>query len=262
VIIDCHCHAGTGTGAEVPGPVNMALLSRYLRRARAAGIARTVLFPSFQPDYAVANRQVAEIVAARPDEFYGFAFVHAARDAGRIDELVATAVTDYGFRGIKVHRRDAPITREVCQVARRYRLPVLYDPMGEVDVVAPLAEQFPDVAFILPHLGSFADDWTAQRAVIDHLDRYPNVYADTSAVRRFDLLVEAVRRAGPVKLLFGSDGPWLHPGVELAKVRALRLGPSAERLVLGGTLRRLIARVRRPAHPRQRPLAAVAAPGR
>ena len=35
------------------------------------------------------------------------------------------------------------------------------------------------------------------------------------------------------KILFGSDGPWLHPGVELAKVRALGLSRSEERLVLG-----------------------------
>jgi hypothetical protein len=59
-------------------------------------------------------------------------------------------------------------------------------------------------------------------------------------VRRFDLLVEAVRRAGAHKVLFGSDGPWLHPGVELCKVKALGLGPEARRQVLGGNLLRLI----------------------
>jgi hypothetical protein len=69
--------------------------------------------------------------------------------------------------------------------------------------------------FILPHLGSFMDDWGAHARVIEQIVRYPNVYADTSAVRRFDYIVEAVRRAGPQKLIFGSDGPWLHPGVEL-----------------------------------------------
>jgi len=256
MIIDCHCHAGDGDGLS--GPWDAAPLSRYARRAAAAGIARTVLFPTFHSDYAVANRQVAEIVAAHPGRYYGFAFVHPTRDAGRIDDLVATAVAEYGFRGIKVHRHDAPISREVCEVARRYRLPVLYDPMGEVAVLELLARWYPDVAFVIPHLGSFADDWAAQLAVVDHIARHPNVFADTSAVRRFDLLVAAVRRAGPAKLLFGSDGPWLHPGVELAKVRALGLDPAGERLVLGGTARRLMSRVRR---PRRRRLAAVAAPG-
>ena len=76
--------------------------------------------------------------------------------------------------------------------------------MGEVSVVELLAHEYPDVDFIIPHLGSFADDWRAQLALIDHLVRHPNVYADTSGVRRFDLLEQAVRRAGraqdPVRL--------------------------------------------------------------
>jgi uncharacterized protein len=260
MIIDCHCHAGSGDGLS--GPWDDASLSRYLRRAGAAGIARTVLFPTFHSDYAVANREVAGIVAARPERFHGFAFVHATSDAGRVDQLVRTAVVDYGFVGIKVHRHDAPISREICEVARRYRLPVLYDPMDEVSVIELLAERFPDVAFIIPHLGSFADTWDAQLTVIDQISRHRNIFADTSGVRRFDLLVTAVRRAGSDKLLFGTDGPWLHPGVELAKITALRLGPAAQRNVLGGTFRQLISRVRRPAPRRSRRLSAVAAPDR
>jgi predicted TIM-barrel fold metal-dependent hydrolase len=116
--------------------------------------------------------------------------------------------------------------------------------VGETAVVELLATEYPDVAFIIPHLGSFADDWRAQLALIDHLVRHPNVYADTSGVRRFDLLQQAVQRAGARKILFGSDGPWLHPGVELAKIRALRLPPAEERLVLGGNVLRLLAQRR------------------
>jgi uncharacterized protein len=250
MIVDCHCHAGVGD--RLTGPWDVAPLTRYLRRADAAGITRTVLLPTFHSDYGVANRHLAGIVARHPDRFTGFAFVDSKRDAGRVAQLVRTAVEDYGFCGIKVHRHDAPITREVCEVARRFHLPVLYDVMGEVSVVELLATQFPDVPFIIPHLGSFADDWKAQLALTDHLVRHPNIYADTSGVRRFDLLVEAVARAGPTKLLFGSDGPWLHPGVELAKIRALGLARPHEELVLAENVLRLI-------HPQRRTRASSAA---
>jgi len=108
------------------------------------------------------------------------------------------------------------------------------------------------VAFVIPHLGSFADDWRAQQTVIDLLARHPNVYADTSGVRRFDLLAEALRRAGPRKVLFGSDGPWLHPAVELSKVRVLGLLPYQEHLVLGGNWLRLTAAARSRARTRAR----------
>jgi predicted TIM-barrel fold metal-dependent hydrolase len=241
MIIDAHCHAGKGNG--LTGPWDTAApLAAYVRRADAAGISRTVLMAAFHSDYAVANRGVARIVRAHPRRFYGFAFVDAERDRGRIEALVREAVVTHGFRGIKVHRHDARISREVCDVARAWSLPVLYDVMGEISVVELLAEEYPDVDFIIPHLGSFADDWRAQLALIDHLVRHPNVFADTSGVRRFDLLTQAVRRAGAGKLLFGSDGPWLHPGLELAKVRALGLSAEDETRILGGNFLRVIAR--------------------
>jgi hypothetical protein len=221
-----------------------APLDLYVRRAAQAGINRTVLLAAFHSDYQVANRQVARIVASRPDRFYGFAFVHPDRDRGRVRTLVQEATLQFGFVGIKVHRHDGRITREICEVARAFSLPVMYDVMGEVPVVELLAQEYPDVSFIIPHLGSFADDWRAQSALIDHLVRHPNIYTDTSGVRRFDLLEQAVQRAGAKKILFGSDGPWLHPGVELAKVRALGLPAAEERLVLGGNFLRLIERVR------------------
>lgn len=244
MIIDCHCHAGKGDG--LTGPWDTAApLHRYLRRAEQAGIGRSVLFAAFNSDYAKANREVARLVASAPRRFYGFAFVNAARDRGRVHAMVDEAVRRHGFVGIKVHRHDAPISREVCEVARTYRLPVLYDVGGEVSVMELLAQEYPEVVFIVPHLGSFSDDWRAQLALIDHLVRHPNVYADTSGVRRFDLLEEAVRRAGARKILFGSDGPWLHPGVELAKIRALELPAADTDLILGGNFLRLIATRRR-----------------
>jgi predicted TIM-barrel fold metal-dependent hydrolase len=243
MIIDSHCHAGHGDG--LTGPWDTAApLSKYLCRAARAGIDQTVLFAAFHSDYAIANAEVARIVASRPNRFYGFAFVHADRDRGRVLSLVKVAVEKYGFCGIKVHRYDARITREICEVGRAYSLPVLYDVMGEVAVVELLAQEYPDVIFIIPHLGSFADDWKAQLALIGPLARHPNIYTDTAGVRRFDLLDEAVQRAGANKILFGSDGPWLHPEVELAKVRALRLSPSDEQLVLGGNFSKIIGRIR------------------
>jgi predicted TIM-barrel fold metal-dependent hydrolase len=241
MIIDCHCHAGKGDGLTGPWDTD-APLGDYLRRAADAGIARTVVFPAFHSNYSQANAELARIVAALPGRLWGFAMVNPALDRGRVGEMVRTAVERYGFRGIKVHRHDAPITREVCEAARTHGVPLLYDITGDVAAIELLAGEYPDVNFIIPHLGSFADDWRAQLGVIDHLVRHRNVYADTSGVRRFDMLRMAVRRAGSHKILFGSDGPWLHPGVELVKVRALELPQDEENLVLGGNLLRLLAR--------------------
>lgn len=248
MIIDCHCHAGPGDGFTGPWDSG-APLEDYARRAAQAGIDRTVIFAAFHSDYAAANRAVARIVARNRERYCGFVFVHAARDRGRIAAMVREGVERLGFIGIKLHRHDANITREVCDAARVHALPVLYDVVGEVWQAELLAGQYPDINFIVPHLGSFADDWRAQLALADHLVRHPNIYADTSGVRRFDLLAQAVRRAGAHKVLFGSDGPWLHPGVELAKIRALRLSSHDESLILGRNFLRLTARVRHGLRP-------------
>jgi amidohydrolase family protein len=90
----------------------------------------------------------------------------------------------------------------------------------------------------------FVNDWRAHQRTVDQLVHHPNVYGDTSGVRRFDYIVQAVKRAGPHKVIFGSDGPWLHPGVEIEKIRLLGLPPREEALVLGGNASRLLARVR------------------
>lgn len=243
MIIDSHCHAGKGDGLTGPFDTS-APLDKYMRRAERAGIEKTVIFPVFNSDYSLANDMVAGIIASAPDRFFGFAFVHPVRDRGRVHAMVERSVTQYGFCGIKAHRHDGNITREICEAARSFSLPVIYDVMDELPVIELLSSEYPDVNFIIPHMGSFRDDWRTQTAIIDQTARHPNIHTDTSGVRNFDILSEAVRRAGAHKVLFGSDGPWLHPGVELAKVRALGLPDSQEELVLGGNLLRLTRKAR------------------
>lgn len=240
MIIDCHCHAGKGDKMTNPWNTN-APIGPYLRRARSAGIHKTIVMAPFHSDYAVANAQVARIVARYPSRLIGFAFVHAVRDAGRISRMVEHAVREWSFRGIKVHGHEAMPTREVCEAARAFRLPLLVDITSRYEVIDMLAPQYPEVNFIVAHLGSNTDDFRAHQQVVYQLARYPNVFADTSAVRQYDYIVEAVKRAGPQKLLFGSDGPWLHPGVEIEKIRLLGLPLEKEALILGGNALRLLS---------------------
>ena len=101
---------------------------------------------------------------------------------------------------IKVHGHDALPTRELCEAADAFGLPLLVDVVGSAHVVE-MASEFPHLNFIIPYLGSFSDDWRAQQQVVDQLVRYPNVFTDTSGVRRFDYIVQVVKRAGPQKVL-------------------------------------------------------------
>lgn len=239
MVVDIHCHAGTAEKLQAPWTTR-ADLSAYLERAEEVGIDKTVVFAITSDDYKRANAEVAEIVARYPEKLIGFARIHAERDKGRIDRLLRRAVEDYCFRGIKIHGGEALPTREVCAIAKDLNLPILVDIVGRFEILPLLATEFPEVNFVVAHLGSFADDWRVFEVVPFMLAKFPNLYADTSGVRFFDYLVEAVRVAGANKLMFGSDGPLLHPGLELHKIRLLKLAPEDEELILGGNARRLL----------------------
>lgn len=245
MIVDSHVHVGT---SGVPlGPADPETsFSVWRSRAAAAGIRRAVLLAAPVGAYAEANRAVARLAAKEPGRWLWYVFVNAAADRGRVGAAVSAAHAR-GACGIKVHWSDGPATDEVARAAERHRMPVLFDPGGDVQRVTYLARRHPEVPWIVPHLSSFADDWRAQKRLIDVLVRLPNVFTDTSGVRYFDLLEEAVARAGPHKVLYGSDGPYLHPAPELAKIFALDLEPGDRELVLGGNVLRLTGPARAPA---------------
>jgi uncharacterized protein len=136
---------------------------------------------------------------------------------------------------------------------RRWRENRDCDPRGDIAVVNTAARAYSDTGWIIPHLSSFTDDWRAQVALVDQLTRLPNLFADTAGVRYFDIIVDAVRRAGPHKILFGSDGPLLHLGVEISKIHALQLPPPAAGLVLGRNILRLTRAARATVNRRARP---------
>src|SRR5581483_9433169 len=192
MIIDSHCHAGQGDILTYPANTT-APLGLYLRRAARAGIERTVVMPAFHSDYAQANEQLARLVRRHAGRLIGYAFVHTRRDAGRIHSMIERAVKEWRFRGIKVHGYDSLPTREVCEAARRFRLPMIVDVVGRAYAIDQFAPQYRDVNFIIAHMGSFLDDWRAQQLVCDQLVRHPNVYADTSGIRRFDYIVQAIK---------------------------------------------------------------------
>ena len=244
-IIDAHCHYGPGEGFSGPWDTS-ASLEKYLQWAQEAGIDKTIVFPAFHTDYQKANRWLAKRVPKHQGKLFAFAFIHPKRDKNRVKLMLDEVVRKYGFVGIKVHRYDGVISREICEAAKWYRIPVLYDVMGDVHTVELIAREYPSVNFIIPHLGSFADNWKDQLNFIPILIRHHNVYTDTSGVRRFELLEMAVKEAGAHKVIFGSDGPWLHPGVELAKIYALKLLPLAERQILGGNILKLITKNQKP----------------
>ena len=235
-VIDAHCHAGRGQALTAPWTTR-ADPEITLRRMAEAGIDQTVIFPINNADYEKPNQEIAEICARHPGKFIGFAKHDPQTEAGRIRAMLRREVEKLGLKGLKLHRLP---TREVLDTVAELGIPVLYHP-EKVANFHMIAAEYPQVAFIMAHLGSFASrDWPEHLEAISVARRYANVYLDTSGVVFFKFLEMAAKELGAGKLIFGSDGPELDSRVELYKVRLLKLPPTEEAMVVGGNIARLI----------------------
>jgi len=236
LVIDAHCHAGLGQAMSAPWTTR-ADVEVTLRHMEEAGIDRTVIFPINNTDYEKPNQEIAEICGRHPGKFIGFAKHDPQTESGRLGPKLRREVESLGLKGLKLHRLP---TRELLDAVAELGIPVLYHP-EKVANFHMIAAEYPQVPFLMAHLGNFASrDWAEHLEAISVARRYPNVYLETSSVVFFKFLEMAARELGASKLIFGSDGPEVDSRVELYKIRLLKLAPADEARVLGGNIARLL----------------------
>ena len=97
------------------------------------------------------------------------------------------------------------------------------------------------VRFIVAPLGSFGDDWRAHQQVIDQLVRYPNVFSDTSGVRRFDYVVQR-QASGAAQTIVWLRRPLASPRPRIAQDQIAWSPARQQALITGGNARRLLRR--------------------
>lgn len=92
------------------------------------------------------------------------------------------------------------------ELAEQYHLPVVSH-TGGCEAAEPVhlyeaAKMFPGISFVMVHMGLGSDN----RAALDLLGKADNLYGDTTWVP-MSTTIEAIRRYGSEKMLFGSDAP-------------------------------------------------------
>ena len=239
MIIDCHVHIGKGERMfdifQIDCTVERA---EYLMTK--AGVDRSVIFPVGYVDYVEPNKEIAEIVRNNK-KFIGFA--RLSNNMQNAAEHLFYAVKELGLVGLKLG--EVP-TREILDAARELKIPVLahsgmgYPPIKYEGVI----KSYPDITFILAHLGmgmNWDNLFTSPLEAFYLARTYKNVYLDTSAATWIQYVLEqAVREAGPDKLIFGSDGPWFYPAIMLACIKDLELNEADENKILYGNIARIL----------------------
>ncbi len=236
MIVDAHIHAGY-SDALTNSWDTFEDINVSLQRMDAAGIDKAVVLPIGMSNFSTHNREIQHIVARHPNRLYGFAKVNQVQDRGQIGTMLNEAFGELGLRGLKLHGHP---NREVMDALRRHHKPLLVDVLGNVYPLRYVAESYPDVPIIIAHMGKFKSDPQAHLVTIWLAKRYDNVYFDTSSVIMHEWLEEAVREGLCAKMIFGSDGPVCHCGVELARIKALQLPPSEENKVLSENILRIL----------------------
>lgn len=213
------------------------------------GVDRSVLLPIDFPALS-GNAREYLAVAAREPRLLSFGSVHPyARGVG--DKLERQKRS--GALGVKVHPAvqmvapDDPRAIELYHRCGDLGLPVLWH-CGPVGIEPPLGRRLsqvkhywrailecPRTTFVLGHAGALQFEMGLELA-----QRYANVWLETSSqslrnVRRM------VLEAPPDRVVFGSDWPFYHQSLALAKVLlATEDAVAARRRILGGNAARLL----------------------
>ncbi|MBN2287825.1 MAG: amidohydrolase family protein [Candidatus Glassbacteria bacterium] len=146
-----------------------------------------------------------------------------------------------------------PAFAEPLALADRLRLPVLchpgFDPLAGAtpEEIDELAQRFPQAFFIIAHSGG---SFRLADSFLEPARRHGNVLLEINYTSvPFGMIAYLADKAGPEKILFGTDMPMRDPAPILGWVVYDHLGDEALRMILGGNLLRLIEKTGYPYRP-------------
>ncbi len=237
MIIDCHVHVKGGDTYR--REFRPAEILRVMDEAR---VDQSVIFSICLPSRA-SNDLTRDCYEACPERLIPFAHVVPTEGRGALEEL-ERVVGGWGWRGLKLHRGemeepDLDLLLPLGEKCVEYGIPLLIDVGGAYHLSSGLASSLPDLKLIVAHLGAPQDE----RAVDKHLvwaQEFPNMHLDISYCHVPWKIAEAFERVPIEKFVWGSDGPIIHPAIELKKVEVCNLPPEDFAKVTGGNLLRLL----------------------
>ena len=214
--IDAHSHIG-----DFGGWAGVAFTKdRLVQQMEEYDIEKTFLTgSSFQ-----GNDAVIDAFQSYPDKIVPFVWVNPLLDD--VSKKLDRYINKENFAGIKMQPlfdsfvADDPVVYPVMDFARAYDVPVFihcgHPPYSLPWSIALLAEKYPDVRVTMIHMGHGHGVYID--ASLKMARRYANLYLEMSGMPMHTKIKEAYESVGADRILFGTDGPFHHPSVEMQKV--------------------------------------------
>lgn len=250
MIIDAHAHVSDSDY----GNVNL-----YLEQLKQAGVDQGVVVPGGMMDvrkmtnYVIGrskpenpvpdNAYVMKAVKANQATLKGFMCIdpHASDAMPKLEQGVRE-----GFVGLKFNPMShqfsfaSKAVADLVSSCGSHGIPVyshvLFSPGASTEKFVALAKQFPRTNFILGHMGFGPADQDGLEAA----SKLNNFYLETSTGNYLHIL-ESTKKAGPGKLIYGSEFPLSHPKAELEKILLLNISDDAREKILSGNIRALLS---------------------
>jgi predicted TIM-barrel fold metal-dependent hydrolase len=224
MIIDSHVHIGTIGQFHMPESMVLSSMEKYqIDFALVSNIEGSevdgdqVPIPKEQQiNQQTANQKTLQFARSHPDKIGALLWTKPATEGCNSQFEALVADNRDMIYGLKVHPYlsnisfGSPEVKGYIQLAQKYELVMVThtsnDDASDPKVVYEVAKKFPDVNFVMVHMGLATDNQDA----IQLIPRLPNLYGDSTWVTP-DKTLQAIRECGIDKILFGTDNPIAGP---------------------------------------------------
>ena len=220
MIIDSHVHIGDSLGFVMKEEMVIESMDKYnidyciISNADAAELDHELnpIPDEYQIDQVTTLQRSIAFARKQPGSIGVLAWIKPYME-GLTEELVELIEANLDvILGLKLHQHHSKTGMDddrmipYIELARKHNMPIMAH-TGGCDEASCIrmwnaAKKYPDVKFIMAHMGLGTDNEEA----IKLLASLPNLYGDTAWVP-MDKTIKAMKEAGAHKMLFGSDSP-------------------------------------------------------
>jgi predicted TIM-barrel fold metal-dependent hydrolase len=245
MIIDFHTHLRNSIFGYGQTP------SQLIKDMDKYGIDKAVVCPVKPGNYHFGpeNNYISRISQQYSDRFIGFCRVDPRQKDKAVKEIERCA-EKLNLKGVFLHpwEETFPVNDEivlpVVETAGKYKLPVMiaggYLRVSRAWQIADLVRQFPQVNFIITSGGQINISGSNLMEAEVMIRENPNVIMETSGIYREDFIEEIVEKYGKERVVFGSNSPEYHLGLEVKRAQWAHLSKDKIAAISAGNAARLL----------------------